>query len=56
MDRSIKNLFLFFVVSLSIMLAAAAINFVVDPLQVFRTSRLFTAMYSQDSRLQIPED
>src|ERR1700722_15260139 len=34
------------------MLAAAALNFVVDPLQVFRPSRLLTAVYSQDSRLQ----
>jgi len=34
------------------MLAAAALNFAVDPLQIFRPARLFTAMYSQDSRLQ----
>lgn len=52
MDRSIKDLFRFFAVSLLILLAAAAINFIVDPLQIFRTSRLFPAMYSQDSRLQ----
>jgi hypothetical protein len=34
------------------MVAAAALNFVVDPLQIFRNPQLFTAMYSQDSRLQ----
>ena len=34
------------------MLAAAALNFAVDPLQIFRPSRLLTAVYSQDSRLQ----
>src|SRR5271156_4138009 len=34
------------------MLAAAALNFAVDPLQIFRPSGLFVAAYSQDSRLQ----
>src|SRR6202050_4226187 len=34
------------------MLAAAALNFAVDPLHIFRPSRLFPAVYSQDSRLQ----
>jgi hypothetical protein len=51
-DQSIKNLFRFFAASLLIMLAAAALNFAVDPLQIFRPARLFTAVYSQDSRLQ----
>src|ERR1700687_2760048 len=31
---------------------AAALNFVVDPLQLFRPARLFPAMYSPDSRMQ----
>jgi hypothetical protein len=31
---------------------AAALNFIVDPLQLFRPARLFAAMYSQDSRMQ----
>ena len=31
---------------------AAALNFVVDPLQLFRPARLFAAMYSPDSRMQ----
>ena len=34
------------------MLSAAALNFVVDPLQLFRPARLFAAMYSPDSRMQ----
>ena len=52
MDQSIKDLLRFLGASLTIMLAAVAINFAVDPLQIFRTSRLVTPMYSQDSRLQ----
>lgn len=52
MDRSVKDLLRFLIASLLIMLAAAALNFVVDPLQMFRTSHLFRAMYSNDSRLQ----
>jgi hypothetical protein len=52
MDRSFKDLLRFLVASLSIMLAAALLNFAVDPLQLFRPARLFAAMYSQDSRLQ----
>src|SRR5260370_19759190 len=35
-----------------IIVMAAALNFVVDPLQLFRPARLFTAMYSPDSRMQ----
>jgi hypothetical protein len=52
MDQSIKDLFRFLGASLLIMLAAALLNFVVDPLQMFRPARLFTAVYSQDGRLQ----
>ena len=52
MDQSIKDLLRFFAASLLIMLAAAALNLVVDPLQLFRPAWLFTAVYSQDSRLQ----
>jgi hypothetical protein len=51
-DQSIKDLLRFFTASLLIMLTAAALNFAVDPLQIFRPARLFTAVYSQDSRLQ----
>src|ERR1700704_6638254 len=35
-----------------IIVMAAALNFVVDPLQLFRPARLFPAMYSPDSRMQ----
>src|ERR1700722_18423322 len=52
MEQSIKHLIRFLCASLLIVLAAVALNFVVDPLQVFRPARLFAAMYSQDSRLQ----
>lgn len=52
MDRSIKDLLRFLGASLFVMLAAAVLNFVVDPLQIFRTPRVFTAVYSPDSRLQ----
>ncbi|MGC1554967.1 MAG: hypothetical protein WA806_19555 [Bradyrhizobium sp.] len=52
MDQSIKDLLRFLAASLLVMLAAAALNFVVDPLQLFRPARHFTEMYSHDSRLQ----
>src|ERR1700676_90668 len=35
-----------------IIVAAAALNFMVDPLQLFRPARLFPAMYSPDTRMQ----
>jgi hypothetical protein len=52
MDKSIKDISCFLCASLLVVLAAASLNFVVDPLQVFRPARLFAAMYSQDTRLQ----
>src|ERR1700722_3014533 len=52
MDRSVKDIIRFTGVSLLIVLAAAALTFMVDPLQVFRPARLFAPVYSQDSRLQ----
>lgn len=39
-------------VSTAIVLAAAALNFIVDPLQLFRPARLTPAAYSPDSRMQ----
>jgi hypothetical protein len=36
----------------AIVLSAAVLTYVVDPLQLFRPARLFTAMYSADTRLQ----
>ncbi len=47
-----KNLFRFLCATVAIILTAAALSFVVDPLQLFRPARLFPAMYSADSRLQ----
>jgi len=52
MRGSAKNLFRFLCASGLIVVAAAALNFVVDPLQIFRPARFFAAMYSPDSRLQ----
>src|ERR1700722_17885082 len=52
MDAPAKNLIRFLCASLFVMLMAVALNFVVDPLQLFRPARLFAAMYTQDSRLQ----
>jgi hypothetical protein len=47
-----RNLIRFVCTGLVIMAAAAGLNYIVDPLQVFRPARLFAAMYSPDSRLQ----
>jgi hypothetical protein len=52
MSKSAKDLFRFLGASGLVMLLAVALNFVVDPLQIFRPARLFAAMYSQDSRMQ----
>src|SRR5258708_9956253 len=47
-----NNLLRFLCASGLIIVMAAALNFVVDPLQLFRPARLFAAMYSPDSRMQ----
>jgi hypothetical protein len=47
-----KKLVLFFGASAATALLIAALNFVVDPLQLFRTARFFPAMYSSNDRLQ----
>jgi hypothetical protein len=52
MNSVSKNLLKFLCAGAFIMLMAAALNFVVDPLQLFRPSRLFPAMYSSDTRMQ----
>jgi hypothetical protein len=52
MSAAAKNLIRFLSASALIVLLAAALNFVVDPLQYFRPARLFAAMYSPDSRMQ----
>src|SRR3954453_7286477 len=52
MSVTSKNLFRFLCAAAAIILMAAALNFAVDPLQLFRPARLFPAMYSTDSRMQ----
>jgi hypothetical protein len=52
MSMASKNLWRFLCATAAIVLSAAALNFVVDPLQLFRPARLFPAMYSADSRMQ----
>jgi hypothetical protein len=52
MSRASKHLLQFLGASVLIMLAAVALNFVVDPLQLFRPARFYHPMYSTDSRMQ----
>jgi hypothetical protein len=52
MSVSAKNLLHLLCASAALLLAAAALNFVVDPLHLFRPSRLVQPMYSNDVRLQ----
>jgi len=52
MSPAAKNLLRFLCASGLIVLMAAALNFVVDPLQLFRPARFYTAAYSLDSRMQ----
>jgi hypothetical protein len=52
MSGALKDLIRFLCTASLMMAVAVMINFVVDPLQMFRPARLFTAVYSQDSRLQ----
>jgi hypothetical protein len=52
MSKPAQNLIRLLCASGLILAAVAALNFVVDPLQLFRPARLFPAMYSQDNRMQ----
>src|SRR5438034_6747738 len=52
MNTARNDLLRFLCASGLIIVLAAALNFVVDPLQLFRPARLFAAMYSPDSRMQ----
>jgi len=47
-----KNLLKLLCAAAAIVLSAAALTYVVDPLQLFRPARSFAAMYSADTRLQ----
>jgi hypothetical protein len=52
MSKPLKNLFQLLCASALVILMAAALNFVVDPLQLFRPARFYQPMYSTDSRMQ----
>jgi len=52
MPTVFKSLLKFLGASMAIILMAATLNYVVDPLQLFRPARLFPAMYSADTRMQ----
>src|SRR5437870_9614720 len=52
MNSAGKNLLRLLCAAAATVLSAAALNFVVDPLQLFRPARLFAAMYSADTRMQ----
>src|SRR6266403_3969141 len=51
-STSRNHLLRFLCASGLIVVMAAALNFIVDPLQLFRPARLFAAMYSPDTRMQ----
>jgi len=52
MNNPGKYLWSFLGATALMMALAVLLNFVVDPLQLFRPARLFAAMYSTDSRMQ----
>ena len=52
MSATASNLLRFLVARAAIIAMAAGLNFLVDPLQLFRPARLFAAMYSPDTRMQ----
>jgi hypothetical protein len=52
MTAASRNVFRLLCASAAIILAAAALNFIVDPLQLFRRASLTPAGYSLDSRMQ----
>jgi len=52
MNAAARNLLKLLCAAAAIVLSAAALTYVVDPLQLFRPARLFAAMYSADTRLQ----
>src|SRR5450432_4817235 len=51
-SKPAKDLLRFLGATALVVAGAAALNFVVDPLQLLRPARLFAAMYSPDSRMQ----
>jgi hypothetical protein len=51
-NASRLNLLRFLCAAVAVILTAAALNFIVDPLQLFRPARFYPPMYSNDSRMQ----
>jgi hypothetical protein len=52
MSTASKNLLRLLCAAAAMIMLTAALNYVVDPLQLFRPARLFAAVYSPDSRMQ----
>src|ERR1700693_2252762 len=52
MNTAAKDLLRFLGATAFVISGASALNFVVDPLQLFRPARLFAAMYSPERRMQ----
>src|SRR5665213_4072987 len=52
MRASSRRLLRFLGAAVAVILLAAALTFIVDPLQLFRSARFYQPMYSNDSRMQ----
>src|SRR5206468_8293867 len=52
MSAASRNLLKLLCASAALVVMAAALNYIVDPLQLFRPARFYQAMYSPDSRMQ----
>ncbi len=52
MSTASKSLIQFLCATVAVILLTVALNFVVDPLQLFRPARFYQPMYSNDSRMQ----
>src|ERR1700744_4062350 len=52
MNTSSRNLLRFLGATVAVMALAVALNFIVDPLQLFRPAGFTPPMYSNDSRMQ----
>jgi hypothetical protein len=52
MSTASRNLIQFLCASVAVILLTVALNFAVDPLQLFRPARFYQPMYSNDSRMQ----
>src|SRR3569832_345570 len=52
MRFTFRNVLHFLCASAAVVLLTAALNFVVDPLQLFRPAGFYQPMYSNDSRMQ----